>query len=176
MGATEVDLVKDLMIGLLILEFAMLVFSAAVGHNLPINSPSLVNLNSTMASINQAGKNLGNSWCTSTGTLGTNSSTVITAANRCSIQSSDFWGAGLIVNLIWGFLGFLKNIFLLIVTDAGALIILLFEIIPGLLSSSGLGAIGELAGYFFAAVTSILGFYFIYLITLIFGIRKTTGH
>ena len=70
MAAIEIDLVRDLLIGLMCLDFAMGVFAAAiVGQSLPLANPGLQQLNHTMANINQAGTNLGNSFCTSYGSL-----------------------------------------------------------------------------------------------------------
>ena len=169
---SEVEFVKDVLIGLMILDFALMIFTAATLRSLPIGNPSLQELNTTMKDINTAGQSLGKSWCTDAQATGSVTSNHI-VSNPCQIKGSDFFGAGSILNAVWGFLGFLKNLFMLILTDGLGILKIVFVIIPGLLSTSGLGdAFGTFCGYFFAVVSGVMGFYFLYVISAMLGIRK----
>jgi len=169
----EVKLVFDVLMGLLVLQCALGLWAYAMLGSLPIHNANIQQLNSTLASTKQASQNLNNSFCKSVDSSSlVNQSTNIKVSNRCNVQNSEYWGLGVVINIVWGLGVFLINLLLLIVTYAIAIVVILFVIIPGLLSSADLGPLGSFAAMFFQIATLVSMALFGYIISAMLGLRK----
>ena len=147
----EKDLVTWAMLSLLIINMALAVFSYFVSQGLPINNPSITQLQGIEGSINTVGTNLANSFCSTNSTI-----------NKCPDWSIANFAAPAL-NFIYGVLFFIVNFIAFIITDLGAVLMISFIIIPGMLNV-GLGNLGYVFSMIYTTGLVILGIYVFYIV------------
>lgn len=165
MAGIEVELFHDAMIIMLILSVATSMFAAFTATTLNtgnVNNSTLEGLNAQLGNINNAGH-------------GINS-----ALNKTVVDENrtDFLYVGeVLLNGIWKFINLGWAIVALLFTDLIAFLTIVYVVIPALLSVSALGSgLGDLIGIIFSVCISILGFYAAYVIAVMLGWRKSSGH
>lgn len=162
MAGIEVEVFHDILIGLLILNFALLIFAASTLQQLNTKNANITALNTQMANINQAGNNVAKAL----------NSTIVTENKSDTLYIAEVGlnvGAKIVLTLI--------ALIVLVITDFGAFVIIVYTIIPSIFSASALGQTwGSVFGTVYSVALTILSIYFIYTVLVMFGFRKHSGH
>lgn len=157
----EIELVHDILIALLILTFALTIFASATTQTLNTGNANINHLNKVLYNINQSGTNL------------------VQSLNQTLVTENSvdtFYILEVAVNVGYKFVGFVIAIIGLVITDIGSVVIIFWEIIPGILTDSALGStFGSIFALIYATAITILSLTFVYIILIMLGYRKTTG-
>ena len=163
MAGIEVELFRDAMIVLLVLSLAILLFTYTTAQTLGtgnVNNATLQGLNTQINNVQLAGSGIG---------LALNTTIVANGGTFNVFEVA--------LNGVWKFLNLLWAIIVLIFTDLAAIVIITYVVIPSILSVSALGsAWGGFIGLIFQVIISIIGINFAYVVAVMLGFRKHTGH